>query len=64
MEQKKIRQILTITRRLDDCEDFDKLVNEALQGGWYLVKRYALPARAENRYSMLIAELQRYVENE
>lgn len=72
MEQKKHKQIRTIALGLDastdrnaraDCQDFDNLVNEALASGWYLDKRYTLPARTEDQYPMLIAELQRF-ENE
>lgn len=72
MEQKKRKQIKTIALGLDartdhsavaDCKDFDKAVNEALLEGWYLDKRYTLPARTEDQYPVLIAELQRF-ENE
>lgn len=61
MEQKKHKQIKTIRARLDNAGLFDEAVNDALADGWYLVKRYTLPNYAENTYTMLVAELQRYV---
>ena len=56
----KLRKVKTITYRLDYDTFFDKEVNKALAEGWYLVRRYTLPAQTENMYSMLVAELQRY----
>ena len=56
----KLRKIRTIRARLDDYVLFDKTVNLALADGWYLVKRYTLPSYVENKYIMLVAELQRY----
>lgn len=32
--------IKTIVRRLDNSEDFDRSVNEAIAEGWILDKRY------------------------
>jgi hypothetical protein len=69
MEQKKYKQIKTIALGLDvrtdraaekDCADFDKQVNEALADGWYLDRRYSLPARTDGQYTVLVAELQRF----
>ena len=58
---KRTKQVKTVSIRLDNSEEFDTRVNEALADGWYLVKRYTLPAYTENRHIMLVAELQRYV---
>ena len=58
---KKIKQVKTIRDRLDYAEAFDAEVNQALAGGWYLVKRYTIPAYSEAKHNMLVAELQRYV---
>lgn len=58
---KKTKQIKTIRARLDYAETFDNEVNQALADGWYFVRRYTLPAYAENQNVMLVAELQRYV---
>lgn len=70
MEPKKHKQIKTIAQKLNTTQNtdfhtdkFDRAVNEALRDGWFLDKRYTLPARTEDKYSMLIAELQRF-ENE
>lgn len=59
-KEEKTLQIMTIRRQLDYAEYFDEDVNKALADGWHLVKRYTLPAYAENKHIMLIAELQRY----
>lgn len=59
-KSKKLRKVKTITDRLDYAAFFDKEVNKALAEGWYLVRRYTLPAQTEDMYSMLVAELQRY----
>lgn len=68
MEQKKRKQIKTIATSLVQadvaCEAFDNEVNEALREGWFLDKRYTLPSRHNGVHTVLIAELQRYVENE
>lgn len=58
---KKYKQIMTIRYKLGHAEDFDKTVNEALAEGWYLNKRYTIPAQLESRETMLVAELQRFV---
>lgn len=52
--------IKTIVRRLDNAEDFDRSVNEAIAEGWILDKRYISNATAQNGYyvhRMLIAEM-------
>lgn len=58
---KKIKQIKTICARVEFASNFDETVNLALAAGWYLVKRYTLPAYTSNINIMLVAELQRYV---
>lgn len=60
----KLRKVKTITYRLDYATFFDKEVNKALAEGWYLVRRYTLPAQTENVYIMLVAELQRWDEHD
>lgn len=56
----KLRKIKTIRWSIPYAEKFDEDVNEALAEGWYLVKRYTLPAYTEDEYITLVAELQRY----
>ena len=56
----KLRKVKTLRARLDYAEKFDEDVNEALAEGWYLVKRYTIPAYTDDTYIMLVAELQRY----
>ena len=60
MEPRKLRKIKTLRYQLDYAEEFDKIVNEALADGWYLVRRYTLPSYHNGTNIMLIAELQRY----
>lgn len=51
-------QIKTIRYRLDNAEDFDNEVNEALSDGWILKKRYISdPQATQGGYRILIAEL-------
>lgn len=53
-------EIKTIVWRLDNAEDFDKSVNEAIAEGWLLDKRYIVQATAQGGYyvhRMLIAEM-------
>ena len=56
-------QIKTIRNRLDNANDFDEVVNEALADGWTLKKRYHIPGGnlTGNRYlhTMLVAELEK-----
>lgn len=56
----KLRKIKTIRYRLDRFDAFDEDVNDALEDGWYLVKRYTLPSYHTGTATMLIAELQRF----
>lgn len=52
--------IKTIVRRLDNAEDFDRSVNEAIAGGWILDKRYISQPTTQGSYyvhGMLIAEM-------
>lgn len=63
-----MKQILTVRNRLDNPEEFDKEVNNAIKEGWELKKRDVLQpfAQATDTYlhTMLYAELEREVENE
>lgn len=59
---KAYKQIMTIRYKMIDANDFDKTVNEALAEGWHLANRYTLPARTERQETMLVAELQRFVQ--
>ncbi len=58
-----MRQIKTIRDRLNNCENFDRLVNEALANGWRLTRREILIPAAQvsgqYTYIMLYAELER-----
>ena len=62
----KLRKVKTIAQKLRTtesagyCKLFDEEVNKALADGWYLVKRYTLNPISENKYILLVAELQRY----
>lgn len=52
--------IKTIVRRLDNSEDFDRSVNEAIAEGWILDKRYISQAATQDGYyvhRLLIAEM-------
>lgn len=51
-------EIKTIGRCVNDAEDFDALVNEALRDGWFLERRYILP-ESNSKYATLIAEMVR-----
>jgi len=57
-------QIKTISKKLEDAKEFDKLVNAALAQGWKLVKREALrplaqPNTADTYFvTILYAELE------
>lgn len=51
-------EIKTIQRSINDADDFDALVNEALRNGWFLERRYILP-ESTSKYSTLIAEMVR-----
>jgi hypothetical protein len=61
-------QIKTIKNRLDNAEDFDKKVNEALAEGWRLTRRTVLQPRAQSEimsfHIMLYAELEKDDEEE
>lgn len=52
-------KIKTICRNFDWVEEFDQLVNEAINDGWHLVKREVLPgvAGVSNSRRLLYAEL-------
>lgn len=53
-------EIKTIVKRLDNAEDFDKSVNEAIAEGWILNKRCIAQANTQGGYyvhRMLIAEM-------
>lgn len=50
-------KILTITRQMDYPGDFDYAVNEALGGGWQLVRRDVINPGTEDKHMMLYAEL-------
>lgn len=51
-------EIKTIQRVIDNVNDFDALVNEALRDGWHLERRYIL-SKSASRYPTLIAEMTR-----
>lgn len=57
-------EIKTIFIKIDDCEKFDKLVNEALAEGWELVRRDVLVPHVSDRFTLLYAELERVIETE
>lgn len=59
---KKVRKVKTIRWPIGHFASFDAEVNDALAGGWYLVRRYTLPSYHPDSGTMLIAELQRYDE--
>lgn len=54
-------KIKTITSRFDSAENFDAMVNEALENGWTLTRREVLQPLAQSErcttYIMLYAEL-------
>lgn len=54
-----MKQIKTIFTRIDKNEEFDKLVNAALHGGWKLVKRDVIIPHVSDRYTLLYAELEK-----
>lgn len=57
-------QIKTIKNRLDNVDNFDKVVNEALKDGWKLTRREVLQPAAqaiEYTYIMLYAELEKEI---
>ena len=57
-------EIKTIFTKIDDCEKFDKRVNEALAEGWELVRRDVLVPHVPDRYTLLYAEIERVIETE
>lgn len=57
-------EIKTIFTKIDDCEKFDKRVNEALAEGWELVRRDVLVPHVSDRFTLLYAELERVMETE
>lgn len=61
---KQIKTILTTVTGFDDVKLFDKEINTELANGWYLAKRYSLERHTTTAACVLIAELQRFVENE
>lgn len=56
-----IRQIKTVTYRVEAPQAFDNQVNAALKEGWKLTRRYTMPAGTERDYAMLVAEMHRFV---
>lgn len=57
-----MKQIKTVTVRIDAAEQFDKFVNEALAEGWTLIKREVLPpfdGMHQFVYRTLYAELEK-----
>lgn len=57
-----MKQIKTVTVRIDAAEQFDKEVNEALTEGWMLIKRDVLPPFDGTQHfvhRMLYAELEK-----
>ena len=57
-----MKQIKTIRKYLDNAEEFDKEVNDALAAGWKLVKREVLHPCETTHYEYLrslYAELER-----
>lgn len=60
-----MKQIKTISRRLEYPELFDDAVNEAICEGWKLTKREVLPPLAirngDQTYAVLYAELEREI---
>ena len=59
-----MRQIKTITNRLDNATFFDDAVNRAISEGWTLTDRLISPARNQYYYTMLVAYLEKDVEEE
>lgn len=63
-----MKQIKTITYRLNNSKDFDKEVNEAIKEGWTLIERKVLLMSAQPNdgrtymHNMLYAELERFTE--
>ena len=59
-------RIKTIRKRIDNAEEFDECVNEALRDGWTLKKRTVLRPIGQQdskyTYMMLYAELEMEVE--
>lgn len=55
-------EIKTIKNILDNAEAFDKEVNAALVEGWELTRRDIIIPQTTDKYTMLYAELERYVE--
>lgn len=54
-------EIKTIKNRLDNAESFDKEVNAALAEGWELIRRDIIIPQTTDKYTMLYAELERYI---
>lgn len=54
-----MKQIKTIFYKIDFYEKFDKEVNEALADGWTLTGRMVIPAQQPDRFTLLLAELER-----
>lgn len=52
-------KIKTVRMRLDNSEDFDEEVNNALADGWILKARYTLNPQTTDKHIMLIAELEK-----
>lgn len=57
-----MKQIKTITIRMNAAGEFDQKVNEAIKEGWTLIERKVLQPHTEDKYTMLYAELERFTE--
>lgn len=58
-------EIKTIAAKLENLNNFDEQVNEALAEGWELVRREVLPPRqVATAPTLLYAELERVIETE
>lgn len=61
---KKTTQIKTIWIRLENRDQFDKEVNEALQDGWDLDRTEVYPAKVSGYSSMIFALLTKHENKE
>lgn len=56
-----VRQIKTVCVRIDAPDYFDRKVNELLRDGWKIAKRYTSPAKNDSEFSMLVAEMYKFI---